>query len=70
MNAPGKKLYKDPSDKRIAGVCSGLPKYFDLDVTITRVAFAASLLVALVGGAAYLLFWILLENPPEDQTVS
>ncbi|MBR3062392.1 MAG: PspC domain-containing protein, partial [Exiguobacterium sp.] len=36
-----RKLYKDPNNKVIAGVCSGLGNYLGVDVTIMRVLFVA-----------------------------
>ena len=33
-----KKLYRSRSDKKIAGVCGGLAKYFSIDVTLIRLA--------------------------------
>lgn len=32
-----KKLYKNPSNKMLCGVCSGLAKYFALDINIIRI---------------------------------
>lgn len=56
----GKKLYRDPDDKLIGGVCSGLAAYFGIQDPIwVRIAFA---LVALGGGLGipiYLLLWAL-----------
>ena len=36
-----KRLYRDKANGRIAGVCSGLGAYFDVDPTIFRLAFVA-----------------------------
>lgn len=56
----GKKLYRDPDDKIIGGVCGGLAAYFGIQDPIwVRIAFA---LVALGGGLGipiYLLLWAL-----------
>ena len=55
-------LTRDPSDQKIAGVCSGLARYFDVDTTLVRVLFVA---FALMGGwtiVAYLLLWWLLDE--------
>ena len=38
-NAP-RRVYRLVHDKKIAGVCSGLAKYFDIDVTLVRLAVA------------------------------
>ena len=59
-----RKLYKDPSDKKIAGVCSGMAKYFDVDVTLVRVGFLVFVFAVGGGLLAYILFWILLDNEP------
>ena len=53
-----KKLYRDPDDKVIGGVCSGLAAYFDTDVVIIRIVFVALLICASAGGWAYIIFWI------------
>ena len=34
-----KKLTRNKTDKMLAGVCSGIAKYFDIDPTIVRVAY-------------------------------
>ncbi|MCB1134439.1 MAG: PspC domain-containing protein, partial [Verrucomicrobiae bacterium] len=34
-------LYRDTGDQKIAGVCSGLARYFDVDTTLVRVVFVA-----------------------------
>ncbi|ACQ71234.1 MULTISPECIES: PspC domain-containing protein [Exiguobacterium] len=51
-----RKLYKDPNNKVIAGVCSGLGNYLGVDVTIMRVLFVA---MALLGGPGLLIYIIL-----------
>ncbi|MCR4860226.1 MAG: PspC domain-containing protein [Bacteroidales bacterium] len=48
-SGPKKKLYRDLSDKVVAGVCSGLAAYFKLDVALFRIAFTALTLVTLLG---------------------
>jgi len=51
-----KRFYRDPDDKKIAGVCSGLSAYFGVDVTLIRVIF----LVALLGyGSTFLLYIVI-----------
>lgn len=60
-----KKLYKDSSNKMIAGVCAGLADYFNLDVSLVRVVFAV---LAFVGVGSpfliYLILWIVLPEKP------
>ncbi len=58
-------LYRDSEDKKIAGVCSGLAHYFDVDTALVRVIFVA---VAMLGGGsviAYILLWWLIDPAPE-----
>lgn len=53
-----KKLFRDPDDKTLAGVCSGLAKYFNADVTAIRVLFIILLIFGGSGFVIYLVFWI------------
>lgn len=53
-----KKLYRNPDDKVLGGVCSGLAAYFDTDVVLIRILFVALLICASAGFWAYLIFWI------------
>ena len=54
-----KKILTLGSDKTIAGVCSGLAEYFDIDVTLVRVPWIISIFFS-AGGTllAYLICWI------------
>ncbi|MEA3476115.1 MAG: PspC domain-containing protein [Candidatus Cloacimonadota bacterium] len=59
-----KKLYRDLKSKKIAGVCSGLAEYFDIDVTLVRVIWV---LLTLLGGAgvlSYLVAIIIIPKKP------
>ncbi|MDR1197992.1 MAG: PspC domain-containing protein [Prevotellaceae bacterium] len=51
------RFYRDPDGKKIAGICSGIAEYFDIDVTIVR--FIALILV-FTGFAIiiYIILWI------------
>ena len=53
-----KKLYRDMEGKSIAGVCSGLSYYFDIDVTIIRIIMLVALLAGTSGFWIYLVLWI------------
>ncbi|MDH3539166.1 MAG: PspC domain-containing protein [Acidimicrobiia bacterium] len=59
------KLYKDPIDKKIGGVAAGVAKYFDVDTTLVRAIWAASILVGGFGLALYLVLWFILDDDPE-----
>lgn len=56
---PQKKYYRDEDDKKIAGVCSGLAAYLDVDVTLVRIVFVVALLCGSAGFWVYLVFWII-----------
>lgn len=36
----GRKLYRSRSQRMLAGVCGGLAEYFNVDVTLIRLALA------------------------------
>ena len=65
-NAP-KRLYRDTDDALIAGVASGLGKYFGLDPIWFRLAFIALLFA---GGSSILIYIILWLLVPEAKTKS
>lgn len=48
---PVKKLYRDVSNAKLAGVCSGLGAYFNVDSVIFRVVFAALTIIGFIGFA-------------------
>lgn len=47
---PRKKLYRDMENARVAGVCSGLASYFDVDPAVFRIIFLVLSLVGFFGG--------------------
>ncbi len=53
-----KKLYRNISDKVIAGVASGISNYFQVDPIIIRIIFLASLFAGGFGFFAYIICWI------------
>jgi len=64
----GKRLYRDPDDKMIGGVCSGLAAYFGIqDAVWVRITFA---LLTLAGGASALIYIVLWAIIPPARTVS
>ena len=60
-----KKLYRNTDNKMIAGVCSGLAKYINIDPTIDRLIWA---LIALSGAGlvAYLVAAIIIPEKPSN----
>ncbi|MGA9467392.1 MAG: PspC domain-containing protein [Exiguobacterium marinum] len=61
-----RKLYKDPSNQMIAGVCSGLGNYLGVDVTIMRVLFVAMALLGGPGLLIYIVLAIIMKKPPSE----
>jgi phage shock protein C len=59
---PVKKLYRQPMNKIIAGVCTGLGEYFDVDPVILRVAFMVCFFMMSVGFWLYIAIWLVTPN--------
>ena len=59
-----KKLYKDLNNKMVCGICSGVAKYFNLDVSLVRLAVV--LLSLFVGGGvlAYIIAYFVIPDEP------
>ena len=60
-----KKLYRSTSNKYIAGVCSGLAEYINIDPTVVRLIWA---LIGLTGTGliAYLISALIIPEKPAD----
>ncbi|MFG3696920.1 PspC domain-containing protein [Micromonospora sp. NPDC047620] len=64
---PYKQLRRPVTDRIVAGVASGLGRYFAVDPTLVRVVFAVTGL--LTGGLAllaYPIMWFLMPEEPAD----
>ncbi|WBB74528.1 PspC domain-containing protein [Micromonospora sp. WMMD1128] len=63
--APYKQLRRPVSDRMIAGVASGVGRYFALDPTLVRVVFAtATVLTGGLAALAYPIMWFLMPEEP------
>jgi phage shock protein C len=62
------RLYRSERNKTIGGVCSGLADYFNLDVSLIRIAFVLLLLFGGGGFLAYIILWIVVPAQPVDFT--
>ena len=58
-----KKLYRSKTEKKIAGVCGGMAKFLNIDVTIVRLIWA---IVVVCGGAGLLAYLICALVIPEE----
>ncbi len=62
-----KKLFRNPEDRVIAGVASGIAAYFGTEVTIIRLLFVITFFF---GGAGLLIYFILWIIAPEAKTIT
>ena len=61
-----KKLTRDTKNQKLAGICAGLAKYFNVDPTLVRVLWIILGLAAGSGVLAYLICWFIM---PEEGTI-
>jgi phage shock protein C len=66
-NMNGRKLYKVEHGKKIAGVCGGIAKFLNIDVTIIRLAWVLFTLAGGCGLIAYIIAALVMPN--EDDVV-
>jgi phage shock protein PspC (stress-responsive transcriptional regulator) len=62
-----KRLYRDPDNKVLGGVCSGVGHYFGFDPVWLRIALALMLVFAGSGVVIYIILWIAI---PEANTTA
>jgi phage shock protein C len=64
-----KRLYRDPENAKLGGVCAGIADYFDIEVWLVRLLvvsvflFTAGFLVILI----YIVAYFTLDEIPEEQ---
>lgn len=63
-----KRLYRSQSGAMLGGVCTGLSKYLNIDVTWIRLFFVLLAVTSGFGVLAYLVLWVVV--PREDQVTS
>ena len=63
-----RSLMLDKRHKKIAGVCAGFARYFEVDVILMRVIWLAIALGTGVGFLAYLAAWIIMPSDYGDET--
>ena len=67
MNTPRTTLYRDKTNAKIGGVCSGIADYTGVSVFWVRLAFCFSLFIPAINGMlliAYFLMMFLLNKKP------
>ncbi len=56
----GKRLYRDPDNRILGGVCSGIAAYLNIDPLIVRIIFLVLMFVYGIIGIVYIVLWALL----------
>jgi phage shock protein C len=64
----GRRLVRRREGKVLAGVCTGLADYFNIDVTLVRLAAVALVFVSGIGVPAYLVAWLVVPEAGADQS--
>jgi phage shock protein PspC (stress-responsive transcriptional regulator) len=68
FSSPGyHRMYRDPDNRVIGGVCSGMGAYWNIDPVIVRIIFIALALAGGIGVMVYLILYIVL---PEAKTTA
>ena len=62
INMSTKKLVRDIKNKKLAGVCAGVAKYFGLDVTLVRIIWLVLALMGSLGLWIYLILMLVLPK--------
>jgi len=57
-----RRLFRDPEDHLIAGVCSGIANYFNVPPNWIRLFFAVALLFAGTGVFIYVILWVIVPK--------
>jgi phage shock protein C len=59
-----RKLYRSRVSRKLSGVCGGIAEFFNIDVTLVRLAFVALFLFGGGGVLIYLIASLVLEDNP------
>lgn len=62
-----KKLYRNPGERVLGGVSSGLAVYFAIDIALVRILFVLSIFLGGAGVIMYIILWII---TPEAKTLT
>jgi phage shock protein C len=58
VSAPARRLSRPMHEKKIAGVCAGFARYFEVDVTVMRILWLILAFCTGVGFIGYIVAWI------------
>lgn len=64
-----RRLYRNPGDQMIGGVCSGLGQYFEIDPTVVRLLFIGGFFANLpVAASLYLILLVLMPIESSNES--
>ncbi len=66
MDNNNKRLFRSRSNRVVAGVCSGLADYFNIDIALMRVLFVVATICGSFGFWMYVILWIVV---PEENII-
>ncbi|MDR2585267.1 MAG: PspC domain-containing protein [Prevotellaceae bacterium] len=55
---PRKRLHRDPDNKALGGVCSGIAAYFDMEILLWRIIFVVAIILPVPAVITYVILWI------------
>jgi phage shock protein C len=64
-----KRLVRIRQGRMVAGVCTGLGRYFGVDVNLVRLAFGVLTVFYGLGILLYLIAWVILPEEDEDGSI-
>jgi phage shock protein PspC (stress-responsive transcriptional regulator) len=67
---PGRVLYRTLDDRMLAGVASGLARYFGTDPMLVRIAIVVLCFVGGIGLPLYLAGWLLIPEEGAEQSIA
>jgi len=65
----GKRLLRVREGRIVAGVCTGLARYFGVDVNLVRLAFGVLTVFYGLGILLYVAAWAILPEEGEDSSI-
>ena len=65
----GKRLLRVRQGRIVAGVCTGLARYFGVDVNLVRLAFGVLTVFYGLGVLLYVVAWAILPEEGEDDSI-
>lgn len=62
-----KRLYRSTKDRIIAGICSGLGRYFNIDANLVRLIWVTVAFIWSGAILAYLVMWLIIPKEADQE---